>query len=43
MLATVQSAFKLSQTQQEVQQLQSRQKALTDHMASGSRRHSWFF
>lgn len=32
LLATVQAAFKLGQSRQEVQQLQTRQKALTDHL-----------
>ena len=34
LLATVQTAFKLSQSQQEVQQLQTRQRALTEHLDS---------
>ncbi|TNE59265.1 MAG: sigma-54-dependent Fis family transcriptional regulator [Bacteroidetes bacterium] len=36
LLATVQAAFKLVQSQQEVQQLQSRQRALTDHLDSSA-------
>lgn len=36
LLATVQSAFNLSQSRQEIQQLQTRQRALTEHLDSSA-------